>query len=421
MYKIPVAFKKIEKNILSAKCSLKFANSGKRQEVSRLVDEYHRVCQLFVDSLWDMEKVPSLVSKEIIAPIKSQTWLSARMLQACGKQASGIVRGTKKKREQQLFVLKGLVEDGRFKQARRLQRKIDETNMSRPTLKRVQLELDGRFVEDIDLDNSTSFDVWVTIGSTERGCRRLVLPVKRTKTFNELIATGKLTNGIRLSKDALTFCFDMPVVPAVTSGTTVGLDVGVRKLFACSDGQVSLTDDHGWTMQRVAERIARRRRGSKGFQRAVAHRDSFIHWSVKQLNLDGIMEIRMEDLRGLKNRPVSRVVRGWLYPTLQECVEETCKRRGVLVEQVSPTFTSQRCSHCGWTRRANRKGESFQCKSCGFAADADWNASLNLSLYLVPLSGRERRGKSNVIGFFWHEVSRGQEHMVPGVQRCGVS
>ena len=412
-----MAYKRIEKNILSSKCSLKFANSGKLEEISRLVDEYHRVCQLFVDVLWDVEKVPGLIPKEFTDPIKSQTWLSARMIQACAKQASGIVRGTKKKREQQLFVLKDLIADGWFKQARKLQRKIDETCVGKPILKRVQPELDCRFVEKIDLDNKTSFDAWVTIGSTKLGCRRLVLPVKRTRVFDQLLAAGGvLTNGIRLSKNYVIFCFDMPVAPAVTAGSTVGLDVGVKKLFSCSDGQVSLTDKDGWTMQRVAEKIARRKRGSKSFQQAVAHRDAFVHWSVKQLNLDGVKTIRMEDLRGLKKRPVSRVVRGWLYPTLQECVEETCKRHGVHVEKVNPTFTSQRCNRCGWTRRANRKGEFFQCKNCGFASDADWNASLNLSLDLTPLSGVERRRKMNVEGFFWHEISRGQENMVPGVQ-----
>ena len=144
----------------------------------------------------------------------------------------------------------------------------------------------------------------------------------------------------------------------------------------------------------------------------------FINWAVKQLNLAGVKTLRMEDLRGLKNRPVSRIVRAWLYPTLQECVEETCKRNGVQVEKVPPAFTSQRCSNCGWTRRVNRKGKSFRCRSCGHTADADLNASINLSLDLAALTGRERREKMHVAGFFWHALDRSQEHMVPGVHEC---
>jgi IS605 OrfB family transposase len=224
-------------------------------------------------------------------------------------------------------------------------------------------------------------------------------------------------DGVRVSTGHITFSFDMPVTPEVTSGTTVGVDVGVNVLFACSDRQVAPTDDHGWTMSKIAERIARRRYGSKGFARAAAHRDSFVNWSVKQLNLDGVKTVKMENLKGLKQRPVSRAIRGWLYPALQERVTETCRRYGVHVEQVSPTFTSQRCSHCGWTRRANRRGESFTCGRCGFTAHSDVNAALNLSLNLEPLSGRERREKMNVIGFFWHESPLGQERMVPDVQR----
>lgn len=410
-----MAYKRTHKNLLSTKCSLKFANTGKREELTRFIDEYSRVCQLLVDALWDVEKIPGLLGKEFTNPVKDQTWLSARAIQCCGKQASGIVRGTRKKQEQRLYRLNELVAAGQFRQARKLQRIIDQTRMSRPVLKRVCPELDDRFVERIDGDNDTSFDVWVTIGSLGRGVKKIVLPARRTKHFNGLAETGNLIGSIRLSTGHVTFMFDMPTAPEVACGSTVGLDVGVNALYACSDGQFAPTDVHGWTMQKIADRIARRRCGSKGFARAAAHRESFINWSVKQLNLDGVKTVRMENLKGLKQRPVSRVVRGWLYPALQEGVEEVCRRRGVRVDKVGPTFTSQRCSQCGWTRRANRRGESFRCTSCGFATHADRNAALNLSLDLEPLSGRERREKMNVGGFHWYESSRGQERMVPDV------
>ena len=35
--------------------------------------------------------------------------------------------------------------------------------------------------------------------------------------------------------------------------------------------------------------------------------------------------------------------------------------RGISVEQVNPTYTSQRCSTCGFTVEANRDRESFAC------------------------------------------------------------
>lgn len=51
-----------------------------------------------------------MVSKEqikynITQEMKNKTWLSARMIQRVGKQASGVVRGTVQKHKQRLHVL----------------------------------------------------------------------------------------------------------------------------------------------------------------------------------------------------------------------------------------------------------------------------------------------------------------------------
>ena len=39
---------------------------------------------------------------------------------------------------------------------------------------------------------------------------------------------------------------------------------------------------------------------------------------------------------------------------------------GVQIKKINPTYTSQRCSSCGWTRKSNRKGKQFKCGQCGF-------------------------------------------------------
>ncbi len=46
--------------------------------------------------------------------------------------------------------------------------------------------------------------------------------------------------------------------------------------------------------------------------------------------------------------------------------------------KVSPAYTSQTCSRCGFVHRENRRGEVYQCTSCGIVLDADFNASLNI-------------------------------------------
>jgi transposase len=45
---------------------------------------------------------------------------------------------------------------------------------------------------------------------------------------------------------------------------------------------------------------------------------------------------------------------------------------------VDARYTSQRCSRCGNTNRANRKKSRFHCRSCGFQTHSDINSGLNV-------------------------------------------
>jgi transposase len=50
------------------------------------------------------------------------------------------------------------------------------------------------------------------------------------------------------------------------------------------------------------------------------------------------------------------------------------------VEKVSPALTSQRCSACGRVDRGSRESQAvFRCTACGFAANADVNAAINIA------------------------------------------
>jgi len=54
-------------------------------------------------------------------------------------------------------------------------------------------------------------------------------------------------------------------------------------------------------------------------------------------------------------------------------------RKNKLTIKIKPNGTSQECSRCGHTHPDNRETQSgFVCQSCGFTANADYNASLNI-------------------------------------------
>ncbi|MEM4260999.1 MAG: transposase, partial [Candidatus Woesearchaeota archaeon] len=59
-------------------------------------------------------------------------------------------------------------------------------------------------------------------------------------------------------------------------------------------------------------------------------------------------------------------------------LQNIAEQRGIKLVNVSPAYTSQRCSHCGTIHEESRKGENYSCKVCGMRMDADYNAAINI-------------------------------------------
>ena len=96
--------------------------------------------------------------------------------------------------------------------------------------------------------------------------------------------------------------------------------------------------------------------------------------------------IVLEDLQGIRarTRACRREMRyrlhSWSFCDLQQKILYKAKLAGVKVLFVNPAYTSQRCSECGHTERANRQTQAkFKCKSCGYASHADYNAACNIA------------------------------------------
>jgi IS605 OrfB family transposase len=386
--------------IKSTKTTLRFANPGKRNQLNDFLTEYRRIVGVFVDLLWLQDQVPVLLPASTTKPIQATTWLSTRALQAAGKQASGIVRGTRKKQSQRLYVYDKLQAEGKYKQARKLKRIIDATQTNKPDIQSVEPELDSRFVKQ-DWASSTSFDGFITLTSLGNHLK-LTLPVKKSKHFNKLLNIGKLKAGVRISDNALTFCFDLPDPSPRTTGTTLGIDVGVLNTVSTSTGFSSKPDNHGHTLDSINTRLARKIKGSKAFSKTQILRTNYINWSINQLNLDSVQTVKLENLKHLRRgRKTSRKLTHFTYTEIQSKVVNRCNTLGVQVTYVSPAYTSQRCSECGWVRSSNRKGKLFKCGQCSFTLDSDLNAARNIATDLRPIGRQERLLHKNRKGFYW--------------------
>lgn len=92
--------------------------------------------------------------------------------------------------------------------------------------------------------------------------------------------------------------------------------------------------------------------------------------------------IQMEDLSGIKQETgFPKFLQHWTYYDLQQKIEAKAKEHGIRIIKVNPHYTSQRCSKCGNIDSKNRPSQAvFCCTKCGFKANADFNASQNMSI-----------------------------------------
>lgn len=95
-------------------------------------------------------------------------------------------------------------------------------------------------------------------------------------------------------------------------------------------------------------------------------------------------KIYLEDLKGFsKERKDSFILRNWSYFELQKMIKQKADKYSILVETVSPSYTSQTCNCCKSKGQRERQSE-FICKNkkCELydkKINADYNAAKNIS------------------------------------------
>lgn len=112
------------------------------------------------------------------------------------------------------------------------------------------------------------------------------------------------------------------------------------------------------------------------FRATTNHR--YAKFIVEKAVAHGCGTIQIEDLSGINER--SKFLKSWPYYDLQMKIESKAAAYGIRVVKVAPSYTSQRCSCCGHIAKESRPDQAhFNCAACGFKANADYNAALNIA------------------------------------------
>jgi putative transposase len=195
---------------------------------------------------------------------------------------------------------------------------------------------------------------------------------------------------------------DTPEPTPSAADDFLGVDLGIVNLAATSDGELLNrgavpVHAHVNTVRARYNQMRRKlqRKGTKSAKRLLRTRSGRERRFVRDVNhciskalvstaKDTGRGVALENLKNIRSRVNGskrhrRVLHSWAFFQLRAFVAYKAALAGVRIILVDPAYTSQRCSTCGHTEKANRKSQAhFLCVLCGFSAHADTNAAVNI-------------------------------------------
>lgn len=366
--------------IRSSALTLKFATSKKLNTLGLVFDEYARIVNLYIDALRQSKELPKFTN------FKVDTWLSARLQQCAGKQATEIVKSTRKKdREIRFKKYKKIYKYflNKQRQTKFIGKKFNELNLNykiKPRFDGKSINLDSRFWS---LNTSlNSFDYWVKLGSIGNKIG-LFLPLKNHK-HNKKFSNWKQVGSCRLlrnnGKYKIELIYEQTTPVIHKPNKIIAIDAGINCLMSCSDGS-----QIGLELKSLLSELNKKQQKSKSYQRKLTKIHNYVRWCVNQLDWSNLSDLVIENLKyiqiGTKNRvnkATRRLLSKWNLGLWRKAIEQKCEVNCVCLHYVEPKYTSQTCPRCGNVDKGNREGVLFRCTSCGYEANADLNASINI-------------------------------------------
>lgn len=210
-------------------------------------------------------------------------------------------------------------------------------------------------------------------------------------------ARGQSDLVLRKDRWYLYVTVEVPAGTPVKTTDVLGVDLGIRNLATDSDGERHTGDAIEATRVRLQAKRAElqqvgTRSAHKKLQRVGKKESTFRkivnHTIAKRLVAkakDTGRAIALEDLKGIRDRVTVRKSQrarhsGWSFFQLRAFVTYKSTIAGIPLVLVDPRNTSRTCPECSYCDKANRRSQSeFVCKSCGYAAHADYVGARNIA------------------------------------------
>ena len=306
------------------------------------------------------------------------------------KQASQIYRSnyqlTKKKVYKQYkkiyakAINSGKLTDFTNKRFRQLNIDIHK-RMPKIEIKSIAISIDSRLLS--SQFNSSHFNQFIGIKlpyfqENKKIAIQINLPIIYHKHYRKFKGWTR-KNSIKLlqlnDQFFIQFAFQKQTNYAVQFTNIIGIDIGYKKTITISNNQCygSFVD--------ITKKIKGKQQGSKNYKQSLIQRTNQMNACINQLFKENDFDtIIIENIKHIKTGKKTKYnnLTNWTCSAILYKLQSKSEQSGIKIVKVSPSYTSQMCSKCGAIDKENRKGQLYQCSTCGLYIDADYNASINI-------------------------------------------
>ncbi|MFQ6057071.1 MAG: RNA-guided endonuclease InsQ/TnpB family protein, partial [Methanosarcinales archaeon] len=246
---------------------------------------------------------------------------------------------------------------------------------------------------------------------------RLKQIVKNYRTVNPTVVKKKTKSGLDFYEMNIPYQIEIPKVQKNIK-RVLGVDLGIKKfatlciidrfehdrpVFIKNEVMDRLKDlkRKASDLQGRLKRIPKRRfkplhsyfiqvnNKFRNLNKQIAHEVSkiIVEYAIVN-NCDTIALERLTGLRGRNGlRNLNWLISVWIRGKVLDYLKYKAKLKGIKVKLINPRYTSRYCSRCGnigktykssHLTQLNKAGGHFHCSNCGYNADRDYNASLNI-------------------------------------------
>ncbi|WAN68830.1 transposase [Moorena producens JHB] len=219
------------------------------------------------------------------------------------------------------------------------------------------------------------------------------------------------------------------VIPIEEVSNPVGIDMGLKSFLVKSDGsEVPIPQYYRKAQKRlkkIQKAVSRSKKGSNNRKKAVtklgkAHkkvadtRKDFHFKTAKELlNSHDLVAHEKLNIKGLARTKLAKSVLDAGWGQFLSILSTKAENAGLISKAVNPRNTSQNCSNCGKKVPKELKDRVHSCPHCGYTADRDVNAAINILNLAVghPASSKASRvtvraaeAKADTVGWCWEEA-----------------